>query len=120
MEERGFAHVSWFRMLLILALMTLPAIAGRELNNRSGTYNGEYVAQSIAIREPDKEEVKKENVNVYLHDRYIDIIWSPEKMDRCRVDFMYTTGYKTEITCRSAETETRYFITIKDTIGPPQ
>jgi len=107
-------------MLLILALMALPAIAGRELNNRSGTYNGDYIAESIAIREPDKEEVKKEKVHITLRDRWLDIIWSEEKMDRCRVDFMYTTGYKTEITCRAAEGDTRFFIVVKDTIGPPQ
>jgi hypothetical protein len=111
---------AWIRMLLVLALMTLPAVAGRELNNRSGTYNGDYKATSIAIREPDKEEVKKENVRVSLRERYIDIIWSDEKMDRCRVDFMYTTGYKTEITAQAAEGGTRFFIVIDGTIGPPQ
>ena len=111
---------AWFRMLLFLALMTLPAVAGRELNNRSGTYNGEYKALSIMVREPDKEEVKKENVRVVLRERYVDIVWSDEKMDRCRVDFMYTTGYKTEITARAAEGETRYFIVIDGMIGPVQ
>ncbi|MBX3165848.1 MAG: hypothetical protein KF760_00495 [Candidatus Eremiobacteraeota bacterium] len=107
-------------MLLVLALMTLPAIAGRELNNRSGTYNGDYVAMSIAIREPDKEEVKKEKVNIALRERYVDILWSPDKADRCRVDFIYTTGYKTEISARAAEGDTRFFIIIDGTIGPSQ
>jgi hypothetical protein len=111
---------AWFRMLLVLALMTLPAIAGRELNNRSGTYNGDYVALSVAIREPDKEEVKKEKVNIALRERYVDIIWSADKADHCRVDFIYTTGYKTEITARAAEGETRFFIVLDGTIGPPQ
>ena len=112
--------MSWFRLLFVLALMTLPAIAGRELNNRSGTYNGDYIAQSVAIREPDKEEVKKEKVNIALRERYVDILWSPDKADHCRVDFMYTTGYKTEITARAAEDETRFFIVIDGTIGPSQ
>jgi len=112
--------MSWFRPLFVLALMTLPAIAGRELNNRSGTYNGDYIAQSVTIREPDKEEVKKEKVNIALRERYVDILWSPDKADRCRVDFIYTTGYKTEITARAAEGETRFFIVIEGTIGPPQ
>lgn len=107
-------------MLLVLALMTLPAIAGRELNNRSGTYNGDYIAMSIAIREPDKDEVKKEKIHIALRERYVDIVWSEEKMDRCRVDFIYTTGYKTEITARAAEGDTRYFIVIDGSIGPSQ
>jgi hypothetical protein len=111
---------AWLRMLLVLALMTLPAIAGRELNNRSGTYNGDYIAKSIAIREPDKDEVLKEHIKIALRERYVDILWSDEKMDRCRVDFMYTTGYKTEITARAAEGDTRYFIVIEGSIGPPQ
>ncbi|MFN8607713.1 MAG: hypothetical protein U0931_09285 [Vulcanimicrobiota bacterium] len=111
---------AWFRMLLFLALMALPAVAGRELNNRSGTYNGDYLAQSIAIREPDKDEVKKEKIKIALRERYVDIIWSDEKMDRCRVDFIYTTGYKTEITARAAEGDTRFFIVIEGQIGPPQ
>lgn len=51
--------VPWLRIILLLALLVLPAVAGRELNNRSGTYNGDYIAESIAIREPDKEEVIK-------------------------------------------------------------
>ena len=50
----------------------------------------------------------------------MDILWSPDKADHCRVDFMYTTGYKTEITARAAEGETRFFIVIDGTIGPSQ
>ena len=37
----------------------------------------------------------------------MDIVWSEEKRDRCRVDFIYTTGYKTEITARAAEGDFR-------------
>lgn len=108
----------WLRIILLLALLVLPAVAGRELNNRSGTYNGDYVAESIAIREPDKEEVIKKTVNIAVRERYVDIIWSEEKMDHCRIDFMYTTGYKTEITARHAENDIRYFITLNGSIGP--
>lgn len=111
---------NWLRLLFFLALMSLPALAGRELNNRSGNYNGDYVAASIAVREPDKDEVKKERVKISLRERYVDIIWSDEKMDRCRVDFIYTTGYKTEISARIADGETRYFIIVDGQIGPTE
>ncbi len=109
-----------FRMLFLLAVLVLPAVAGRELNNRGGTYNGDYIADTIAVREPDKEEVIKKTVHIGLREKWLDIVWSPDKMDRCRVDFIYTTGYKTEITCRHAESEIRYFVTINGSIGPSQ
>jgi hypothetical protein len=98
--------------------MVLPAVAGRELNNRSGTYNGDYIAETIAVREADKEEVIKKTVHIGLRERYVDIVWSEDNMDRCRVDFIYTTGYKTEITARHADKDIRYFITIAGPIGP--
>ena len=108
----------WFQTLILLVVLVLPAVAGREINNRAGVYNGDYIAASIAVREPEKEEVIKKNVNISLRERYVDIIWSDEKMDRCRVDMIYTTGYKTEITARHAENDNRYFITIEGSIGP--
>ena len=111
--------VNWFRILCLMVVLVLPAVAGRELNNRSGTYNGDYIASTIAIREEDKDEVIKKTVHIGLRERYVDIVWSDEKMDRCRVDFMYTTGYKTEITAQNAKDEKiRYFITIDGSIGP--
>jgi len=119
-EEGRKQVVRWTGRLLLILLLAWPALAGRELDNRSGVYNGDYIADTIVIREPDKEEVVKKTVHIGIRERYVDIVWSPDKMDHCRIDSMYTTHYKTEITCHHTSADTRYFITVAGTIGPPQ
>jgi hypothetical protein len=99
-------------LLLLLSLMVVwPAVAGRELNNRSGQYNGDYKA-TVTIRQDEKEDEVVEKVTVMLRERYCDIVFSPDRMERARVDQIYTTGYKTEITCRHPEKDMRFFIVI--------
>lgn len=103
-------------MAFIALLICWPAVAGRELNNRSGQYNGEWKA-SVTIRQDDKEDEVVDKVVVQLRERYCDIIFSTDRMERARVDQIYTTGYKTEITARSAEKDLRFFIVIAADIG---
>lgn len=107
-------------ILLLLVVLVLPALAGREIDNRSGLYNGDYIADEIEIREPDKEPVSKKKIHIGLRERKLTITWSDELMDNCRVDQIFTTGYKTEITASNIKNDIRYFVKINGPIGPAQ
>lgn len=110
----------WIQVLFLLAVLVLPAVAGREIDNRNGLYNGDYIADTIEIREPDKEPVIKKKVHIGLRERKLTIVWSDELMDVCRADSIYTTGYKTEITASNTKNDIRYFVTIEGSIGTGQ
>lgn len=97
------------RILLLLLLLASPCFAGRELDNRGGQYNRDTVGE-VEVREPDKEPVKHPKVNLVLRERRLDIIFSPEKAAKARVEQIWATGTRTEITASDVNSNTRYFI----------
>ena len=97
------------RILLLLLLLASPCFAGRELDNRGGQYNRDTFGE-VEVREPDKEPVKHARVNLVLRERRLEIIFSPEKSVKSRVDQIWATGTRTEITASDVDSDTRFFI----------
>lgn len=104
------------KVLLVLATLVLPALAGRDLSNRSGAYNGEYIAE-VKILEEDKEDRIVKNVHIVLRERYVDLYFSDTQKDTGWLDQMYAVKGETQITAKDVNKEIRYFITIPKDIG---
>lgn len=108
---------TWIRSLLVVGMLVAPAFAGRELDNRSGMYNGNYRAANIKVRQPDQEDKEMKSVPIVLRERFVDIVTGEAQLEKARVDQIYTTGYKTEITAREIDGNKRYFIMIEGSIA---
>lgn len=103
----------WAQTVLLATMMVLPAVAGRELDNRHGIFDGTYMAVSCTVRQPDVEEKQLERVPFNLRAREALLELPGPKFDKCRVEQIYDTGFNTEITCTSFDTDVRYFIKLK-------
>jgi hypothetical protein len=102
----------WAQTVLLATMMVLPAVAGRELDNRQGVFDGTYMAVTCQVRKPDVDETQLEKVPFVLRHREA-VLELPDKLDKCRVEQIYDTGFNTEITCTSFESDTRYFLKLK-------
>lgn len=107
----------WMRVLALGTLLALPVWAGRELDNRFGMYNGDFKAKSVKVRQPDVEEKELSNIPFSLRERNLQLMIDVETIENARVDQIYTTGYKTEITARQVDGDKRYFLFIEGSIA---
>lgn len=110
----------WFQTILLSSMLVLPALAGRELDNRFGKLDGDYRAETVKISEPDKEEKVVEDVSFTLTRREIVLAFPAEHglhFQKARVDQIYDTGFKTEITARDADKDIRYLLRIKGSLA---
>ena len=98
-----------FLQTLALLSLTGPALAGHELDNRFGKYNGSYVGKAKVII-PDQDDKIIEKIRFDLEERHVNIDFK-EGMVRARLDQIYTFGYKTEVMCHHPEKDERYILT---------
>ena len=113
MQRRNFLKLAGGAAAMLT--FSVPAWAGREIDNREGRYNGVWNAQ-VKIEEPDKEPVVIPVVKVELTERFIHIYLKDETVVS-RTNNIYTTGYKTEISTRHPKKDINYFVTIPGPIS---
>jgi hypothetical protein len=106
--------------MMLAGMLVLPAIAGRELDNRGGLYDGHYTAESVRVREDDKDDVTFERVPMVLEGRYVSLNLGDQLLAKARVDQMYDTGFKTEITATDTQKDVRYMIKLKGSMHNQQ
>lgn len=103
-------------MLAAAALLTSAAWAGRELDNRQGVFNGDYMAQEIKVKAPDKEDAIMEKTGITLENRLLWINLPDAKREKCRLDQIFSTGAYTDITAHSLDGDNRYYIRLDRSI----
>ena len=109
-RRQAFKNITLITLAPVL--LRQPAWAGHEIDNAQGRRNGRYVATKIRVTEPDKEEITLKKTRIELSERYV-LIYLKDRNVNCRVDQIYSMGYKLEISANDPGKPIRYFIIVE-------
>jgi len=100
---------SFLAALAVVASQVRPAVAGRELNNQMGRYDGTYVGKCKIIK-PDTPDKIIDRIKFDLAERYANLYFEDRNV-HARIDQIYSFGYKTEVMCHHVEVDERFIVT---------
>lgn len=96
--------------LFLVLLLSLPAVAGREVRNDDGRLNGIYREAVVKNRSQDR---LWRGVEIDVEEDRVEVRFA--RPLELRAESFYDWGYQLEITCRQPDSGDLYIITVDRT-----